>query len=101
MKIQLFHTLDCHAWRDSLNVLEDVLKSKGLEVRYEVVLIETEKQADNYKFSGSPAILIDGIAVDPQAKNVKSYSISSCRLYFYQGKTYDFPPREMILEYLK
>lgn len=100
MKIQLLHTADCHAWKDSLSTLEDTLKTKGLEAKYEVILIEKEDQAKKYKFSGSPAILVDSIDVDPLARNVKTYSVSSCRPYFYQGKTYDFPPKEMILEAL-
>lgn len=100
MKIQLLHTVDCHVWRDSLSVLEDALKIKGLEVKYEVILIEKEERAKEYKFSGSPTILVEGIDVDPMARNVKTYSVSSCRPYFYQGKTYDFPPKEMILETL-
>lgn len=101
MKIQLLHTADCHAWKDSLSTLEDALKIKSLEVKYEVILIETENQANAYKFSGSPTILINGIDIDPLARNEKTYSISSCRPYFYQGKTYDFPPKEMIFEALK
>ncbi|MBI4067328.1 DUF2703 domain-containing protein [Candidatus Gottesmanbacteria bacterium] len=101
MKIQLLHTADCHAWKDSLSILEETLKSKGLEVKYEVILVEKEKQAKQYKFSGSPSILVDGVDVDPMARNVKTYSVSSCRPYFYQGKSYDFPPKEMILEALK
>lgn len=101
MKIQLLHTAICHAWKESLSILEDTLKTEGLEVKYEIILIETEEQAKAYKFSGSPAILIDGIDVDPMARNVKTYSIQSCRPYFYRGKSYDFPPKEMILEALK
>lgn len=100
MKIQLLHTADCHAWKDSLFVLEDALKTKGLEVKYEVILIGTKDQAKTYKFSGSPTILVDGVDVDPMARNVTTYSVNSCRPYFHQGKTYDFPPREMILEAL-
>ena len=100
MKIQLLHTADCHVWRDSLTVLEEALKTKGVEVKYEVVLVESEEQAKTYKFSGSPTILVEGIDVDPRARSVTIYSVSSCRPYFYQGTTYDFPPKEMILEAL-
>lgn len=100
MKIQLFHTADCHAWKESLSLLEDALKTKGVEVKYEVILVETEDQARDYKFIGSPTILINGIDVDPLVKNVKTYSVSSCRTYFYQGKSFDYPQKEMIFEAL-
>lgn len=91
---------DCHAWKESLSILEDALKSKGMEVKYEVILVETEDQARAYKFSGSPTILVDDIDVDPMARNIKIFSVSSCRPYFYKGKSYDLPPNEMILEAL-
>lgn len=101
MKIQLLHTADCHAWKDSLSILEDALKTKGLEAKYEVILVETEDQAKIYKFSGSPTMFIDGVDADPLARNIKTYSVSSCRPYFYKGKTYDYPPKEMILDALR
>ena len=101
MKIQLLHTADCHAWREGLSVLEEALKTNGLEVKYKVVLVETSDQAQTYKFAGSPTIQIDGVDVDPMAKNITLYSVSSCRPYFYQRKSYDYPPREMITDALK
>lgn len=100
MQIQLLHTADCHAWKESLSVLEDALKAKGVAITYEVVVIETESQARQYGFIGSPTIRIDGVDVDPMARNIKSYSVSSCRPYFFQGKSYDYAPKEMILHAL-
>lgn len=100
-KIRLLHTQGCHTYHQAFDELEKALKEKGLPVRFEVVLITCEKEAEENKFLGSPTIQVNGEDVDPKAKIVTKYSISLCRLYFWKGKSYDYPPKEMILEALK
>lgn len=100
MKIQLLHTKDCHVWMEAENQLKLALEEAGLKTNYETVLIESQGKAEKYRFSGSPQIVIDGEDIDPMAKNIKNFSIASCRPYFYQGESFDFPPKEMILEQL-
>lgn len=101
MTIQLLHTVDCHAWKDALVILEQALKEAGQGVRFEVVLIETPQDAQKFKFLGSPTIMVNGIDVDPRARNVTSFAVAACRPYFYNGKSHDYPPKEMIIEALK
>lgn len=100
MIIQLLHTIDCHSWRDALVVLEGALKDAHEAVKFEVILVENNEQAKKLKFLGSPTILIEGQDVDPLAKNATNFASSACRPYFYKDKTYDYPPKEMILEAL-
>lgn len=100
MKIQLLHTNECHAWQEAEKQLKEALKEANLSLEYEVILVSSPEQAQSLRFSGSPQITIDGQDVDPLAKNAKIFSIQSCRPYFYQGKSYDYPPKEMILEKL-
>lgn len=97
MQIQLLHTKDCHAWQEAEKVLEEALQEASEPVEYRVVLVTSEVQAEQLKFLGSPQITIDGVDVDPLAKNADKFSIASCRPYLYQGKSYDYPPKEMIL----
>lgn len=100
MQIQLLHTKDCHAWQEAEKVLEEALQEAVLPVEYQVVLVTSEVQAEQLKFLGSPQITVDGIDVDPIAKNATRFSVQSCRPYLYHGKSYDYPPKEMILESL-
>lgn len=99
--IRLLHTADCHAYHYALDELEKALKEKDLPVKFEVILITSEKEANDHKFFGSPAIQVNGEDVDPKAKMVTRYGASSCRPYLWKGKPYDYPPKEMILEALK
>jgi hypothetical protein len=100
-QIRLLHTPDCHAYHQALDELEAALREVDLPVRMEIVVITSEVQAKRYRFFGSPAIHIDGRDVDPLAANATQYHAQACRSYFWQGKSYDFPPKEMILRALK
>lgn len=101
MQLRLLHTKDCHAWQKAEKVLEEALIEVGLPVEYQVVLVTTAGQAEQLHFLGSPQITIDEVDVDPLAKEAKSFSVKSCRPYIYQGKSYDFPPKELIVEAIR
>lgn len=101
MKVQLLHTSDCHAWKTALDVLEEALSKGGHETHYEVILVATDEEAKLLEFLGSPTVRIDDIDVDPRARTVTNYGLAACRPYFYQGKIYDYPPKDLISEALK
>ncbi|HLD88892.1 MAG TPA: DUF2703 domain-containing protein [Candidatus Nanoarchaeia archaeon] len=98
MKIQLLHTADCHAWKNALKELEGAVKELKIKNKIEVMEIKTQEEAEKYKFSASPTIKINNIDIDPIGRKITKFSVMSCRLYFYKGKVYDFPPKEMIIE---
>lgn len=100
-KIKLLHTEGCHVYHQAFNEIEQALKEKGLPVQFEVILITSKEEAEKYKFFGSPTIEVNGEDVDPKAKMATKYDICSCRLYFWNGKSCDYPPKEMIMETLK
>ncbi len=100
-KIRLLHTESCHAYHEALDEIEKSLKEKGLPVEFEVTLITSQEQAEKYKFFGSPTIQVNGEDVDPRAKTATKYGMSSCRPYFWEHKSYDYPPKEMIMKALK
>lgn len=101
MQVKLLHTKDCHVWKDTLSVLEETLEDVGLEPNLEVVQIRNEDEAKKHKFLGSPTILINNLDIDPQARKLSNFTVSSCRPYFWQGKSYDLPPKEMVLAALR
>lgn len=101
MKIEFLHTKDCHVWQKALPLLEEAVKELGIKEKIVTLVIKTQKDAQKHKFSGSPTIKLNDEDIDPMAKKVKKYSAASCRPYFYKGKFYDYPPKEMILESLR
>lgn len=77
------------------------MKEAGLKPDFEVILIESQEDAERHKFSGSPMVTVDGVDVDPMSRDVQNYSLHSCRVYIHEGKPSDHPPKEMLLEALR
>jgi len=99
--IKLIHNKDCHIWQVAKKLLEESLEELSLPKKYEVITINTDEEAEKYKFFGSPQILVNGKDIDPLASGIKKFQIFGCRAYFYKGKFSEYPSKEMILSALK
>lgn len=101
MEITLLHSNGCHSWKEQLDALEAALAEAEQDVKYNMILVDTQEKADQYKFFGSPAIHIDGKDIDPIAEKVTKYTPGGCRPYRYKEQNYEMAPKEMILEALR
>lgn len=93
-KIELLYTEACHAWKEALVQLKQVLEEAGLKTHIETILINTPQKAKKHKFFGSPTIRINGKDLEKEAEMVTKYGMSACRPYFYQGKATIFHPKK-------
>lgn len=100
INIRLMHVPGCHSWKDAIGVLEEAMAVIGIKATISVNVIETDEDAVQFKFVGSPSIRINGEDVDTLPKKVSQYKAASCRPYFYEGRSYDYPPKEMIISAL-
>lgn len=76
MHIELLYFDDCPHWATAAERLDGVLANRNLTA--ERVLVETDEQARELGFRGSPTILIDGR--DPFAHGDEPTGLS-CRVY--------------------
>lgn len=99
----------CQGTDDTLeNALKEVasqLECKGYKVVVNKVLINTEELARQYRFLTSPTIRVNGrdIQLDIVESNCESCGdlcgdSVDCRVWLYQGKEYEIPPNELIIE---
>ncbi len=99
----------CQGTDDTLgNALKEVagqLVHKGYKVVVNKVQINTEELARQYKFLTSPTIRVNGrdIQLDIVESNCESCGdlcgdSVDCRVWLYDGKEYDIPPNELIIE---
>ena len=95
MHIQFLYFEDCPSHDDALDRLRDVLREEGVEAEIEIIKVETEAQAQDLKFVGSPTILVDGRDIVPVPPDSRYYL--SCRIYQLEdGRFSPLPSREMI-----
>jgi glutaredoxin len=114
MRIQLLYILDCPWCLKTKELIEESLEELGIKAKIEEILIDTEEKAKKYRFVGSPTVRIDGKDIQEEVnkerclsceklaeteettKFVKQECGYGCRIYFYKGRQYPYPPKEMI-----
>lgn len=86
-------------------VLTPALKLAGYEIEYNKIEIKTEELARKHQFLSSPTIRVSGNDVcQAVAENScgccseNSGTDVNCRVFEYQGETYEIPPQEMLAE---
>lgn len=97
----LLHNRDCHVWEKFLKELEEWLRGKQIGGTVEVREVTSDEEARTLRFFGSPQLLVNGKDVDPMAKDMSNFHAIGCRLYFWDGKTYEQPPLPMVERALK
>ena len=95
MHIQFLYFEDCPSHDDALERLRGVMREEGVKVDIEIIKVETEQQAQELKFIGSPTILVDGQDIVPVPPDSRYYL--SCRIYQLEdGRFSPLPSLEMI-----
>lgn len=99
MTVELLYWEGCPSYPEARELLEDVLRQRGLEVEVRVTHVATREEAEELRFPGSPTIRVDGRDVDP-AGGDQPPSLS-CRIYRRpDGRVSPIPSREQLEEAL-
>ena len=94
--IEVLYIEDCPFWREVAKTIEEALKESKIKAVVKRVKVSSEDEAKRLRFPGSPTVRINGVDIDPMVK--ETTGAIGCRVYMYQGKIYEFPPKELIAE---
>lgn len=92
--IEVLYTDECPFWKEALKSIEEIVNSLKTEVTIKKIRVAGEKDAKNLKFPGSPTVRINGVDIDPTARETAGYI--GCRIYMHKGRTFEYPPKDMI-----
>ena len=98
MQIDLLYFDDCPSWKAARKNLEAALLAEGLEPDIRLVRVETNQEASDQKFLGSPSFQVNG--VDLWTEQRQDYNLS-CRLYATPHGIDGAPSVEMLREKLR
>jgi len=95
MQIQFLFWEGCPSHEPALERLRTVMKEEGVTAEIEIIEITTREQAQEWRFPGSPTILIDGLDIDPPPPD--AFFTLTCRAYTRKdGRISPLPSPELI-----
>jgi len=97
--VEILYTDACPFWKETLKTINEVMKELNISLTVKNTKITTDEEAKRHKFPGSPTIRINGVDIDSAAKETTGYI--GCRIYMYEGRTYEYPPKQMIKTAIK
>jgi hypothetical protein len=99
MRVSFLYYEECPSHDLALERLREVMAEEGISREVEVFKVETEDQARELRFVGSPTIRVDGQDIDPP---IDSRYILTCRAYRLEdGRISPLPSKDMIRHALR
>ncbi|MCL6610955.1 MAG: DUF2703 domain-containing protein [Peptococcaceae bacterium] len=90
---------------EAIGEVARILEATGVEVVVRKIHVQTEEQARELGFVSSPTIRVNGRDIQMDVKESLCGSCGDlcgdevdCRVWVYQGKEYNVPPKAMIIE---
>ena len=99
MRVSFLYYEECPSHDLALERLREVVAEEGISREVEVINVETEDQARELRFVGSPTIRVDGQDIDPQSD---TRYVLTCRAYRLEdGRISPLPSKDMIRRALR
>ena len=95
MKIELLWFEDCPNHHATSDLVEDVLKARGVSATVTPVEVPDLATGERVKFPGSPTLRIDGADVDPSYEDTGDYT-PRCRVYMTASGLKGVPERAWV-----
>lgn len=100
MQIDFLYFEDCPSHDVALARLREVVAEEGASTEIRVIQVETQAEAEQHRFQGSPTIRINGYDIAPLPEGT-AYSLA-CRAYHRpDGRITPLPTAEMIRQALR
>ncbi len=94
MQVSFLYYEDCPSYDLALERLREVMAEESIPGEVEVIKVDTEDQACELRFVGSPTIRVDGQDIDPPRDF--TYALT-CRAYRLEdGRISPLPTKDMI-----
>ncbi len=95
MTIEVLYFEGCPNFEATLNRVNQILKDLGMKQKVLEVIITTPKMAESFRFLGSPTVLVNGLDVEPSARNSNQIGFGY-RTYPSGDRRVGIPSEEMV-----
>lgn len=95
INIHFLYFEDCPSHPDALARLKQVMAEEGTDAEIRITKVETEDEAAQWRFTGSPTIHVDGQDIAPPPADAPT--MLTCRVYQLEnGRMSPLPSENMI-----
>lgn len=79
-RVEILYFQGCPNHRRAVELARQVVSEHGVDAEVEEVEIRTLQDAARFRFLGSPSVRVDGVDIEPGARNSTAYGLA-CRTY--------------------
>ena len=76
IKVKVASLERCGATKPTIDLVKNTAKELGLDIDFQYVAITTPEQAREHRHLGSPTIQINGLDIEPAARNADQFGIA-------------------------
>lgn len=76
MNVKVIYLEKCGATPPTISLVEDVASEMGITITLEHIVVKTREEAVAYRHIGSPTIQINGIDIDPGAREMNQFGVT-------------------------
>ena len=98
MKVEILYFDGCPTYLEVEKALREVLEEQGVDAEVELVAVNTDEEAHELRFAGSPTVRVDGEDLFPVPQRA-GYALG-CRMYTTPEGLRGSPTAEMLEEAL-
>jgi len=80
MRIEILYFEGCPNHTPTVDLVKRVIADLGVPATIEEVEVTSPDDVERLHFLGSPTVLVNGVDIEPEARNRTDYSYS-CRMY--------------------
>jgi hypothetical protein len=74
--VRLLYTAGCVGTPATVDLINSVAAEMGIQVRLERILVQSPEQANELRFLGSPTVQVNGLDIDPAARDNTNYGFT-------------------------
>jgi hypothetical protein len=73
LNVVVLYNESCPATPKTITLIEECISESGIPVELRKILVSSREEAINWRFLGSPTVQINGIDIDPAARDAKVF----------------------------
>lgn len=95
MKVEVLYFNGCPNHLPTVERVRDILHGMGLHHDVREIEVDTYEKAEASRFLGSPSVRINGVDIEPSARDAKVFGLT-CRTYIDCATRTGLPSRDLI-----